>query len=73
MGTWPADLFAKAARLLWEQFAEMRLPNPPDFRAFIAADLAERQQQLAALHTLERRLLTLAANDGQQVPADGFG
>jgi hypothetical protein len=73
MSAWPADLFAKAARLVWEQFAEMRVPNPPDFRTFIADDLAERERRIAALHTLEKRLETIARNGGQQIPADTFG
>jgi hypothetical protein len=60
MAQWPQDLFAKAARLVWEHFAEMRVPNPPDFRAFIAEDLAARREEIAALHTLQNRLETIA-------------
>jgi hypothetical protein len=72
MGEWPADLFAKASKLVWERFAEMRVPNPPDFRVFIEDDLAERHRRLAALHTLEKRLETVARR-GHQIPADSFG
>lgn len=75
MSQWPADLMAKAARSVWERFAEMRVPNPPDFRAFIEADLAERVLHDAALHTLEKRLETVERT-GRQLPqdrADGGG
>src|SRR5262249_7924794 len=58
MAQWPQDLFVKAARLVWEQFAELRVPNPPDFLAFIAEELVERRQEIAALHTLQKRLAT---------------
>ena len=34
---------------------------------------ANHKQRLAALHTLEKRLETIARNDGQQIPADTFG
>jgi hypothetical protein len=54
------------------RFAELRVPNPPDFLAFIADDLAERRQEIAALHTLQKRLDTIARSDGQQIPADSF-
>lgn len=72
MSAWPADLYRKAEFLVWERFSEQRVPNPPDFRLFIAEDLAERQKQIAALHTLEKRLETLDRNGGQQFPADTF-
>jgi hypothetical protein len=68
MAQWPQDLFAKAARLVWEHFA-----NPPDFRAFIADDLAARHEEIAALHTLQKRLETIAQRGGEQIPADTFG
>jgi hypothetical protein len=64
------NLFAKAARLVWERFADMRVPNPPDFLAFIADDLAARREDIAALHTLQARLRTIARRDGEQIPAD---
>jgi hypothetical protein len=73
MAQWPQDLFAKAARQVWEHFAEMRVPNPPDFRAFIADDLAARHEEIARLHTLQKRLETIAKRGGEQVPADTFG
>jgi len=73
MAQWPQDLFVKAARLVWERFEELRLPNPPDFLAFIADDLAERRRDIAALHTLQKRLQTIARSDSQQIPADSFG
>lgn len=72
MAQWPQDLFAKSARLVWERFAEMRVPNPPDFLAFIADDLAERREEIAALHTLQTRLRTIARRGGEQIPADTF-
>jgi hypothetical protein len=72
MAQWPQDLFAKSARLVWERFADMRVPNPPDFLAFIADDLAERREEIAALHTLQTRLKTIAWRGGEQVPADTF-
>jgi hypothetical protein len=72
MAQWPQDLFAKAARSVRERFAELRVPNPPDFLAFIADDLAERPQEIAALHALQKRLDTIARSDGQQIPADSF-
>jgi hypothetical protein len=70
MAQWPQDLFAKAARQVWEHFAEMRLPNPPDFRAFIAEDLAARHEEIAALHTLQKRLETKVRHGAEQIPAD---
>jgi hypothetical protein len=73
MAQWPQDLFAKAARLVWECFSEMRVPNPPDFRAFITEDLAARREEIAALHTLQKRLETIAQRNGGQIPADTFG
>jgi hypothetical protein len=71
MSQWPADLFRKAARQVWECFAEPRVPSPPDFRRYIEEDLAERRTELAALHTLELRLATLART-GEQIPRDSF-
>jgi hypothetical protein len=73
MAQWPQDLFVKAARLVWERFEELRVLNPPDFLAYIADDLAERRKEIAALHTLQKRLATIARSDGQQIPADTFG
>ena len=70
MAQWPQDLFAKAARLVWEHFVDMRVPNPPDFRKFIAEDLAARHEEIAALHTLQKRLETIANRAGE--PADTF-
>jgi Ribbon-helix-helix domain len=69
----PGEDFAPAARRVWERFAELRVPNPPDFLVFIADELAERRKEIAALHTLQKRLETLARRDGQQIPADTFG
>lgn len=72
MSAWPADLYRKAEFRIWERFSEQRVPNPPDFFAFISEDLAERRRQIAALHTLEKRLETIASNGGQQIPPDTF-
>jgi hypothetical protein len=72
MAQWPQDLFAKAARLVWERFADMRVPNSPDFLAYIADDLAARREQIAALHTLEAGLRTIARRGGEQIPVDTF-
>ena len=72
MAQWPQDLFAKAARLVWERFAEMRVPNPPDFLAFIADDLAARREEIAALHTLQAKLRTIPWRGGVQIPVDNF-
>ena len=72
MAQWPQDLFAKAARLVWERFADMRVPNPPDFLAFIADDFAARREEIAALHTLETRLKTIAWCNGEQIAVDSF-
>jgi hypothetical protein len=70
MARWPRDLFAKAAQMVWERFAEMRLPNPPDFLAFIADELAERREEIASLHTLQKRLETIARWGGAARPED---
>jgi hypothetical protein len=70
MAQWPQDLFAKAAQLVWERFGELRVPNPPDFLAFIADDLAERRQEIASLHTLQKRLATIALRGGEQSPVE---
>jgi len=48
------------------------VPNPPDFLGFIADELAERRTEIAARHTLQKRLETLARRGGQQIPADTF-
>ena len=60
------------AALAWERFQELRVPNPPDFLGFIADELAERRTEIAALHTLQKRLATLARCDGQQILPDTF-
>lgn len=40
MGEWPADLFRKAFRGIWENYRYRRFPGAADFKALIAADLA---------------------------------
>jgi hypothetical protein len=39
---------------------------------FIADDLAARREDIAALHTLQARLMTIAWRDGEQIPVDTF-
>jgi hypothetical protein len=74
MTTWPAEMFAKAARLAWERFAELRVPSPADLRGYIADDLAERDRRLAALHTLQLKLTSRERGMTRpDVPADRFG
>ena len=73
MAQWPQDLFVKAARAVWERFVEMRVPNPPDFLVFIAGGLAERRKAISTLHTLKKRLETIARHGGEQIPVDSFG
>jgi hypothetical protein len=49
MSGWPADLFARAARLIWEHFAYRRVPTAADFRIHISTDMEDRQLKVAAL------------------------
>jgi hypothetical protein len=58
MAAWPRDLWRKAFRCVWECFEYRRLPEVPDFRKYIAADLEERQARLRQLETLKLRLQT---------------
>jgi hypothetical protein len=64
MAEWPADLFRKALRGVWEHFKYARFPEVPDFREHIAKDLAERRKRLADLELLAKKLATLRSKVG---------
>jgi hypothetical protein len=59
MSEWPRDLFRRAFRGIWENFAYRRMPEVGDFRALISDALAERRNQLARLESMKLRLRTL--------------
>jgi hypothetical protein len=59
MAGWPRDLWRKAFRAVWEQFAYRRLPEVADFRKHIAADLEERRGRLDRLESLRFKLETV--------------
>ncbi len=59
MAGWPRDLWRKAFRAVWEQFAYRRLPEVADFRKYIAADLEERRSRLDRLELLRLKLETV--------------
>ena len=59
MAGWPRDLWRKAFRTVWEQFAYRRLPEVADFRKYIAADLEERRSRLDRLELLRLKLETV--------------
>jgi hypothetical protein len=59
MSEWPRDLFRRAFRGIWENFAYRRMPEVGDFRAFIGDVLAERRNRLAKLESMRLRLRTL--------------
>jgi hypothetical protein len=59
MSEWPRDLFRRAFRDIWENFAYRRMPEVGDFRAFIGDALAERRNRLARLESMRLRLRTL--------------
>jgi hypothetical protein len=70
MAQWPQDLFVMASRLVWERFEELRVPNPPDFLGFIAEELAERRQEIAArirFRSGSRPLRALAASKSSPI------
>ena len=50
MGRWPADLFERAARGVWEEFTDRRLPAAGDLRRHIASELAERVRERNRLY-----------------------
>jgi hypothetical protein len=58
MAAWPRDLWRKAFRSVWERFEYRRMPEVPDFRRYIAADLEERQARLHRLESVRLRLET---------------
>jgi hypothetical protein len=64
MAEWPADLFRKAVRGVWEHFKYARFPEVPDFREHIAKDLAERRKRLANLELLAKKLATQRSKAG---------
>ena len=59
MAGWPRDLWRKAFRAVWEQFAYRRLPEVADFRKHIAADLEERRSRLDRLAVVVNHRLGL--------------
>jgi hypothetical protein len=59
MAGWPRDLWRKAFRAVWEQFAYRRLPEVADFRRHIAEDLEERRARLDRLDSLRLKLETV--------------
>jgi hypothetical protein len=59
MSEWPRDLFRRAFRGIWENFAYRRMPEVGDFRAFIGDALGERRNRLAKLESMRLRLKTL--------------
>jgi hypothetical protein len=59
MSTWPRDLWRKAFRNVWERFEYRRMPEVPDFRKYIAAELEERQSVLHRLESIRLRLETV--------------
>jgi hypothetical protein len=58
MAAWPADLFVKAFRLVWENFRYRRLPEVGDFRVHIEDDLRERLTVLQRLEGFRMKLET---------------
>ncbi|EWY37814.1 hypothetical protein N825_09540 [Skermanella stibiiresistens SB22] len=59
MAGWPRDLWRRAFRAVWEQFAYRRLPEVADFRRHIAEDLEERRARLDRLDSLRLKLETV--------------
>ena len=59
MSAWPRDLWRKAFQSVWERFEYRRMPEVPDFRKYIAADLEERQSVLHRLESIRLRLETV--------------
>jgi hypothetical protein len=47
----PGDLWPVACARLWTNFAYRRLPEPSDFLAAVASELAERRDAAARIHT----------------------
>jgi hypothetical protein len=58
MASWPRDLWCQSFRAVYEQFSYRRLPEVPDFRQHIEADLAERRSRLDRLESLRLKLET---------------
>jgi hypothetical protein len=56
LARWPRDLFRLAFRRVWENFGYRRMPEVPDFKRTIEAELQERRERLARLDTLQRKL-----------------
>jgi hypothetical protein len=58
MASW-GDLWRKAMRSVWENFAYRRIPEVADFKREIAAELEERQTRLHRLEALRMKLETV--------------
>jgi hypothetical protein len=58
MSAWPRDLWRRAFRSVWEDFAFRRFPEVGDFKRHIAAELGERQARLHRLESLRLKLET---------------
>jgi hypothetical protein len=50
MGSWPPDLFDRAAHAVWESFSERRLPAAGDFMRHIGRELRDRRNERNRLH-----------------------
>jgi hypothetical protein len=59
LASWPRDLWQKAFRGVWEGFAYRRMPEPADFKQYIASDLEERRLRLDQLESMRLRLETI--------------
>ncbi|HEV7369007.1 hypothetical protein [Arenibaculum sp.] len=58
MGHWPLDLFERAARGIWEDFTERRLPTAGELKRYVARELRERMAERNRLHDFELSLRT---------------
>lgn len=58
MGRWPYDLFERAARGIWEDFTERRLPTAGELKRYVARELRERMAERNRLHDFELSLRT---------------
>lgn len=67
MAQWPRDLFRRAFREVWENFPYRRMPEVPDFKQYIAAELAERRERLARLRMVQLKL-ERRRNDAEATP-----
>lgn len=64
MAEWPADLFARAARRVWEDHQPGDpLPAVATFKRHVLSELEERRDRLAQLQTLDVRVGLRDAND----------